>query len=43
MIPGSASWDPYLWCLVAVGEAVEVVEEGGEGIFDSGMPAGTVH
>lgn len=43
MIPGSASWDSYLWCPVAVGEAVGAVGEEGEGIFDSGMPAGTVH
>lgn len=33
----------YLWCPVTVGEAVEAAEEEGEGIFDTGMPAGTVH
>ena len=43
MKPGSAGWESYLWRPVAVGEAVEAAEEAGEGIFDSGMPAGTVH
>lgn len=43
MKPGSASWESYLWCPVAAGEAAEAAEEEGEGIFDSGMPAGTVH
>lgn len=32
----------YLWCPVAAGEAAEAVAEEGEGIFYSGMPAGTV-
>lgn len=43
MKPGSVSWDFYLWCPVAAGEAGEVAEEEVEGIFYSGMPAGTVH
>ncbi len=33
----------YLWGPVAVGEAAEAAGEEAEGIFDSGMPAGTVH
>lgn len=41
MKPGS--WTSYLWCPVAVGEAVEAVVEEGEDIFYSGMPTGTVH
>lgn len=39
----TAGWNTHLWCSGAAGEAAEAAEEEGEGTFDSGTPAGTVH